>query len=104
MRAVKFREPFQPFWLVLHDGQRIEVPSRYSIAWGQDATRTVVVISSTGRHELIDLEAIASLDIRWPRLADSKDRKRIARLSFPLSTDVTELLPDYGEEWCDEAE
>jgi hypothetical protein len=71
LRAAKYREPFQPFVVVLQDGQRIEVPSRYSIAWGQDDRRTVVVISSTGRHDMIDLEAIASLDIRWPRLADS---------------------------------
>jgi hypothetical protein len=62
--AAKNRKPFQPFVIVLQDDRRVEVASPHAIEWGPDQSRTVVVIKSTERHEVIDLEAIASLNLR----------------------------------------
>jgi hypothetical protein len=64
LRAAKNRKPFQPFVIALQDGRRVEVASPYTIEWGPDQSRTMVVITSTERREVIDLEAITSLNLR----------------------------------------
>lgn len=60
LKAAKDARPFRPFHLRMADGQEIPVYHPNAMAWEEDTSRVVFVLSQ-GRHYWLDVALVTAL-------------------------------------------